>query len=142
MKFSNSVEKKYEGINQLKQKGTPNIYYKKTQNICSLKTQKYNIPKDVYIFDTYQNMLKEIDLIFPAMPKKEKMEFREKNNKNMNQILELKNEILIYKNKQNELSEEIIIIKRENEKNKKIFDEENKIYKNKNEELIVLNNKY
>ena len=70
MKFSNSVEKKYEGINQLKQKGTPNIYYKKTQNICSLKTQKYNIPKDVYIFDTYQNMLKEIDLIFPAMPKK------------------------------------------------------------------------
>ena len=57
------------------------MYFKKTQNICSLKTQKYNIPKDVYIFETYQNMLKEVDLIFPSMPKKVDLNPIEKKNK-------------------------------------------------------------
>ena len=47
---------------------------------------------------------------------KEKMEFRENNNKSLNQILELKNEILGYKNKENELNEEINIVKINNEK--------------------------
>ena len=66
---------------------------------------------------------------------KEKMEFRENNNKNMNQILELKNEILNYKNNENELKEEINLITIEKEKKIKKLEEEIKITKEENNEL-------
>ena len=70
MKQSNSLDKNFEFINELKRKSKPNVYYKKQQNIFSLKPPKYNIQKDINIYDIYQIMIKEVDLIFPAMPKK------------------------------------------------------------------------
>ena len=73
---------------------------------------------------------------------KEKMEHRENNNKNMNKILELENDILNYKNKQNELNEEIINIMRENEKKIIISEQEIKISQEKNEELTKIINEY
>ena len=73
---------------------------------------------------------------------KEKMEHRENNNKNMNKILELENDILNYKNKQNELNEEIINIMRENEKKIKTSGQEIKISQEKNEELTKILNEY
>ena len=76
---------------------------------------------------------------------KEKMEFRENNNKSLNQILELKNEILGYKNKENELNEEINIVKINNEKKLKKLEQEikekiDRITQEKNEEINKIKN--
>ena len=91
---------------------------------------------------------KKIDLIekeknnLEILIEKEKMEHRENNNKNMNKILELENDILNYKNKQNELNEEIINIMHENEKKIKISEQETKTYQNKIETLTKTLNEY
>ena len=73
---------------------------------------------------------------------KEKFEHRENNNKNLNKILQLENDILTYKNKQNELNEEIISIMHENEKKIKISEQETKTYQNKIETLTKTLNEY
>ena len=79
MKESNTLNNNYEVTNQLKFKNKSNINNKKEENICSLKPQKFNIQKDIYIYDIYQNMIKEVNIIFPAMPKKVDLNYNQKN---------------------------------------------------------------
>ena len=40
------------------------------QYFCSLKTPKYNLPKDISVINIYKTALKESDKIFSGMPKK------------------------------------------------------------------------
>ena len=66
------------------------------QNICSLKTPKYNLPKDISVIYIYKNILRETDKIFPSMPKKVDLSYSE-NRIRTELILEIKNFINKYR---------------------------------------------
>ena len=66
------------------------------QNICSLKTPKYNLPKDILVIKIYKNILRETDKIFPSMPKKINLSYSE-NKIRTELILEIKNFINKYR---------------------------------------------
>ncbi len=60
------------------------------QYFCSLKTPKYNLPKDISVINIYKTVLKESDKIFSGMPKKIDLSYLE--NKNRREIiLQIKN---------------------------------------------------
>ena len=55
------------------------------QYFCSLKTPKYNLPKDISVINIYKTVLKESDKIFSGMPKKIDLSYLE--NKNRREII-------------------------------------------------------
>ena len=147
------IKKKFEEeemniLNKIKIDNEENI--KKLRNIYELKNNNKffsNLQEEkgmnIIIINECESKLdvikkekKNLEILY----EKEKLEFRENNNKNMNKILELEKNILNYKSKENELNEEINNIKIENEKKIKILEQEIKTNQEKINELNNINN--
>ena len=135
IKLNNNKKYFQEKYSDLQEEKSINLIIISTSISNDLSFEKEEMEKKL---EKIEKEKRELEIIL----EKEKMKFRENNNNNLNQILELKNQILNYKNKENELNEEINLARINNEKKlKKLeIDIKDKITQEKNEEINKIEN--
>ena len=134
--YESKVNSNIKYFNNLKEEKSINLIIININNESSF--DKEELEKRLENMEEEKNNIEKEKKNLQIINEKERLNFRESNNKNMNTILELKDEILKYKNKESELNEEIINLKRENDDliNKtKIFEDKVESYKLNNDEV-------